>query len=72
MCIDDELQQQLKNAPPGALVVVDFYKTSCGACRYIAPGFVKMCKASGSGQTRAVTFLKHNVIDQYVALFAAA
>ena len=30
------------------LVVVDFYKTACGACKYIMPGFVRLCKQWGS------------------------
>lgn len=33
-----ELQTQLDEAGPDALVVVDFYKTACGACKYIQPG----------------------------------
>jgi thiol-disulfide isomerase/thioredoxin len=50
---------------PATLVVVDFYKTSCGACRYIAPGFVKLCKAAGKGDAPPdVIFLKHNVLDE--------
>ena len=44
------------------LVVVDFYSTSCGACKYIAPQFVKLCKAGKSG---GVVFAKHNVRDEY-------
>eukprot|EP00884_Botryococcus_braunii_P011798 jgi/Botrbrau1/20619/Bobra.113_1s0044.2 len=61
---EEELQQQLSGAPPGTLVVVDFYKTGCGSCRYILPGFVKICKASGSGDVRHVVFLKHNVVGE--------
>jgi thiol-disulfide isomerase/thioredoxin len=55
----------LREAGPSTLVVVDFYKTSCGACRYIAPGFVKLCKAAGSTTSTApdVAFMKHNVDD---------
>lgn len=34
----DELQAALDEAGPDALVVVDFYKTACGACKYIQPG----------------------------------
>ncbi|GER51181.1 thioredoxin [Striga asiatica] len=47
-----------------ALVVVDFYKTSCGSCRYIEQGFVKLCKGAGD-QEAPVIFLKHNVLDEY-------
>ncbi|KAK9166403.1 hypothetical protein Scep_001594 [Stephania cephalantha] len=47
-----------------SLVVVDFYRTSCGSCKYIEQGFSKLCKGSGN-QEAAVIFLKHNVIDEY-------
>ncbi|KAF3446656.1 hypothetical protein FNV43_RR11836 [Rhamnella rubrinervis] len=47
-----------------SLVVVDFYRTSCGSCKYIEQGFAKLCKGSGD-QEAAVIFLKHNVIDEY-------
>jgi thiol-disulfide isomerase/thioredoxin len=33
-----EMQSALTEAGPDALVVVDFYKTACGACKYIQPG----------------------------------
>jgi len=46
----------------GALVVVDFFRTSCGSCRYIEKGFQKLCKGAGSGEA-SVIFLKHNVCD---------
>ena len=46
-----------------AQVVVDFYKTACGSCRYIQPGFVKLCRASEAGHA-AVVFLKHNIFDE--------
>ncbi|CAK8568283.1 unnamed protein product [Lathyrus sativus] len=46
------------------LIVVDFFRTSCGSCRYIAQGFAKLCKKSGSHDA-PVIFLKHNVIDEY-------
>jgi thiol-disulfide isomerase/thioredoxin len=32
------MQAALAEAGPDALVVVDFYKTACGACKYIQPG----------------------------------
>ena len=44
-------------------VVVDFYKTSCGACKYIARGFTKLCKASYAGTGPHIVYLKHNVFD---------
>ena len=59
---------QLAGAPPMLRnvlwqVVVDFYKTACGSCRYIQPGFVKLCRASEAGRA-AVVFLKHNIFDE--------
>lgn len=50
---------------PRARSVVDFYKTSCGACRYIQPGFLKLCRASAEDPT--VKFLKHNCMDECAA-----
>eukprot|EP00250_Pteridium_aquilinum_P008341 c17865_g1_i1 orf=136-846(+) len=47
-----------------ALVVVDFYKTACGSCKYIEQGFIKLCKGAGDDEA-AVVFLKHNVMDEY-------
>ncbi|CAI9777774.1 unnamed protein product [Fraxinus pennsylvanica] len=47
-----------------SLVVVDFYRTSCGSCKYIEQGFTKLCKGSGD-QEAPVIFLKHNVLDEY-------
>jgi thiol-disulfide isomerase/thioredoxin len=38
------LQDILDSVSPSTLVVVDFYKTACGACKYIMPGFVRLCK----------------------------
>ena len=46
----------------GRCRVIDFYKTSCGACRYIQPGFVKLCRASTKDPS--VMFFKHNVMDE--------
>ncbi|KAK8969268.1 hypothetical protein KSP40_PGU005331 [Platanthera guangdongensis] len=43
-----------------SLVVVDFYRSSCGSCKYIEQGFAKLCKGSGNGMD-SVVFLKHNV-----------
>lgn len=48
----------------GALVVVDFFRTACGSCRYIEKGFAKLCKGAGNGEA-SVIFLKHNVMDEY-------
>lgn len=56
-----ELEHALEHAKSeGALVVVDFFRTSCGSCRYIEKGFQKLCKGAGNGGA-SVVFLKHNV-----------
>ncbi|DBA82492.1 TPA: hypothetical protein ACH3X2_000720 [Trebouxia sp. C0005] len=59
-----EFQKVVEQAHPKSLIVVDYYRTACGACKYILPGFVKLCKRSGSHDA-PVIFLKHNVIDEY-------
>ncbi|GLJ29499.1 hypothetical protein SUGI_0581500 [Cryptomeria japonica] len=52
------------------LVVLDFYNTSCGSCKYILPQFIKLCK-KGCGEEcmvdddLRVVFVKHNIRDQY-------
>ncbi|CAK7347550.1 unnamed protein product [Dovyalis caffra] len=62
---DEEFFRILEKAKEtDSLVVVDFYRTSCGSCKYIEQGFQKLCRGSGD-QGAAVTFLKHNVIDEY-------
>ncbi|KAI4316704.1 hypothetical protein L6164_024659 [Bauhinia variegata] len=62
---DDEFSKILDKAKEtGSLVIVDFYRTSCGSCKYIEQGFAKLCKKSGD-QEAPVIFLKHNVIDEY-------
>ncbi|ESQ54877.1 hypothetical protein EUTSA_v10026224mg [Eutrema salsugineum] len=58
---DDELLRVLEKAKEtNSLVVVDFYRPSCGSCKYIEQGFSKLCKQSGD-QEAPVIFLKHNV-----------
>lgn len=58
---DEELLTILEKAKKAnSLVVVDFYRTSCGSCKYIEHGFAKLCKGSGDEEA-AVIFLKHNV-----------
>ncbi|XP_024534646.1 thioredoxin-like 4, chloroplastic [Selaginella moellendorffii] len=61
------------------LVVVDFYNTSCGACKYMLPQFVKLCKRGCSSDEcvadpqeddehsdeSQIVFVKHNVLDDY-------
>ncbi|KAK6939598.1 Thioredoxin domain [Dillenia turbinata] len=62
---DEEFTRILEKAKETkSLVVVDFYRTSCGSCKYIEQGFAKLCRGSGD-QEAAVIFLKHNVIDEY-------
>ncbi|XP_047320019.1 thioredoxin-like 4, chloroplastic [Impatiens glandulifera] len=62
---DDEFLKILEKAKEdGSLVVVDFYRTSCGSCKYIEQIFSKMCKGAGEQQA-PIIFLKHNVIDEY-------
>lgn len=58
---DEEFQKILEKAKfTNTLVVVDFYRTSCGSCKYIEQGFAKLCKGSGEKEA-PVIFLKHNV-----------
>ena len=59
----EEFEQTMQNENPNTLIVVDFYKTACGSCRYIQPGFVKLCHSSEE-EHAPVVFLKHNVIDE--------
>lgn len=58
---DEEFLRILEKAKESdSLVVVDFYRTACGSCKYIEQGFSKLCKGSGD-QEAPVIFLKHNV-----------
>lgn len=58
---DEELQSVIEKAKKGnSLVVVDFYRTSCGSCKYIEQGFAKLCRGLGDEEA-PVIFLKHNV-----------
>lgn len=62
---DEEFARFLERSrATGALVVVDFFRPSCGSCKYIEQGFMKLCKGSGDHGS-PVIFLKHNVIDEY-------
>ncbi|XP_037480128.1 thioredoxin-like 4, chloroplastic [Triticum dicoccoides] len=62
---DEEFSRFLERSrATGALVVVDFFRPSCGSCKYIEQGFMKLCKGSGDHGS-PVIFLKHNVIDEY-------
>lgn len=58
---DEEFFKILEKAKEtDSLVVVDFYRTSCGSCKYIEQGFAKLCRGSGDEEA-PVIFLKHNV-----------
>ncbi|ONK54864.1 uncharacterized protein A4U43_UnF10350 [Asparagus officinalis] len=58
---DEEFLKILeKSKETKSLVVVDFYRTSCGSCKYIEKGFAKMCRGAGD-RDDSVVFLKHNV-----------
>ncbi|GJY08209.1 thioredoxin-like 4, chloroplastic [Tanacetum coccineum] len=62
---EEELQSVIEKAKKGnSLVVVDFYRTSCGSCKYIEQGFAKLCRGLGDEEA-PVIFLKHNVLDEY-------
>ncbi|XP_051216822.1 thioredoxin-like 4, chloroplastic [Lolium perenne] len=62
---DEEFTRFLERSKAtGALVVVDFFRASCGSCKYIEQGFMKLCKGSVDDDS-PVVFLKHNVIDEY-------
>ncbi|GLJ39570.1 hypothetical protein SUGI_0808480 [Cryptomeria japonica] len=62
---DAELNEILEAAKEtDSLVVVDFYRTACGSCKYIEQGFMKLCKGAGDKEA-SVIFLKHNVMDEY-------
>uniref|UniRef100_A0ACD5YUB1 Uncharacterized protein n=1 Tax=Avena sativa TaxID=4498 RepID=A0ACD5YUB1_AVESA len=62
---DEEFARFLERSKAtGALVVVDFFRPSCGSCKYIEQGFMKLCKGSVDDDS-PVVFLKHNVIDEY-------
>ncbi|RCV06925.1 hypothetical protein SEVIR_1G206200v4 [Setaria viridis] len=62
---DEEFVRHLERSKAtGALVVVDFYRPSCGSCKYIEKRFMRLCKGSADDGA-PVVFLKHNVIDEY-------
>lgn len=68
---DEELFRIVEKAKEtGALVVVDFYKTACGSCKYIEQGFSKLCKGSGISDS-PVIFLKHNVSPAHFIFYIA-
>ncbi|CAM6083368.1 unnamed protein product [Calypogeia fissa] len=66
-----EFERVLQEAElANTLVVVDFYNSSCGSCKYILPQFIKLCKR-GCGEEcpvegeKGILFIKHNVRDDY-------
>ena len=60
---EQQFDNILSSADPSSLVVVDFYRTACGSCKYISAGFLKLCKGSHEGHA-PVEFLRHNVFDE--------
>lgn len=68
---EEEIDTIFQSALPDALVVVDWYKTDCPACKYMAPGFHRMCR-SASEHAQHIIFVKHNVYDDDDELTALA
>lgn len=67
-----DFEKALRDAEAnGELVIVDFYNSACGACKYILPQIIKMCKrgcgeqCDVDGHQGSVKYLKHNVRDEY-------
>ncbi|XP_025612608.2 thioredoxin-like 4, chloroplastic [Arachis hypogaea] len=58
---DEEFCRILDKAKgTGSFVIVDFYRTSRGSCKYIEQGFAKLCKKAGDDEA-LIIFLKYNV-----------
>jgi thiol-disulfide isomerase/thioredoxin len=60
---EEELEKILASAAAGgagALVVVDWYKTDCPACRAMAPAYARLCRAASEAGA-GVVFAKSNV-----------
>ena len=65
---DEEFFKILEKAKEtNSLVVVDFFRTSCGSCKYIEQGFAKLCRGSGDEEA-PVIFLKHNVSILFIEI----
>ena len=70
-----DFRERVLLAEPTTLIVLDLYKPSCGACKYIANGFAKLCKREGESEfknrkdeefvRKNVMFYKHNVVEDY-------
>jgi len=70
-----DFRERILLAEPTTLIVLDLYKPSCGACKYIANGFAKLCKREGESEfknrkdeefvRKNVMFYKHNVVEDY-------
>ncbi|KAG2651718.1 hypothetical protein PVAP13_1NG306600 [Panicum virgatum] len=57
---DEEFRRHLdRSKATVALLVVNFYRPSCGSCKYIEKRFMRLCKGSGDDGA-PVVFLKHN------------
>eukprot|EP00897_Mesotaenium_endlicherianum_P007161 jgi/Mesen1/6473/ME000330S05491 len=67
-----EFEVELQEAEAAKeIVLVDFYNSACGACKYMLPLFIKMCKkgcgeaCDVEGHEGSVRYIKHNVRDDY-------
>lgn len=70
---DEEFVRHLERSKAtGALVVVDFYRPSCGSCKYIEKRFMRLCKQGSADDATPVVFLKHNVRTPYTTTLATA
>lgn len=57
----EEFQWYLERSKAsGVLLVIDFFRPSCGSCKYIEKGFMRLCKGSRDDGA-PIVFLKHNV-----------
>ncbi|KAI5064447.1 hypothetical protein GOP47_0021117 [Adiantum capillus-veneris] len=50
--------------------MIDFYSSSCGACKYLLPQVINLCKKGCEDScpvddSWGIIFLKHNVRDDY-------
>lgn len=52
-----ELDGVFRSARPDSLIVIDFFKTDCPACKVMAPSFHRLCK-SASQDAQHVIFVK--------------
>eukprot|EP00899_Mesostigma_viride_P001935 jgi/Mesvir1/11742/Mv00116-RA.1 len=61
----------LESEKKNELVVVDFYNPSCGACKFVLPQYISLCKEGAAQETAGgagapcVRFVKHNIENEY-------